>query len=424
MIAFLWKGLLRDRTRSLFPVLITASGVALSVLAVAWIDGILNDTIETAARFKNGHLKIQTRALREERYPNLIELGLTNVTELQQQLEREFPTLTWKARIQFGGLLDIPDEKGETRFQVPVVGLAADLLSSGSPEPANLNLKQAVIEGRLPQSPTEILLSHELLQKLGLPLGQQATLISSDMNGSLALHNFVIVGTLSFGVKAMDRGAMVADLAGIRQALAMDDAATELFGFFREGFYDRPTAVRIKTVFNQRQTKTDGEFTPIMITLEDQDSLGETIGSIDAIFSVIIVLFVFIVSIVLWNAGLMNGIRRYGEIGIRLAIGESKPHLYLSLILEALLIGLTAYLIGTALGLIPAWYLQTYVVDFGYLMEGSSLLMSNVMRAQITPVSFWVGLIPGVISPIIGAAVSGLGVLRRDTSRLFKELEN
>ena len=39
-----------------------------------------------------------------------------------------------------------------------------------------------------------------------------------------------------------------------------------------------------------------------------------------------IMVFVFSVamSLVLWNAGLLGGLRRYGEFGMRLAIGEEK----------------------------------------------------------------------------------------------------
>lgn len=43
--------------------------------------------------------------------------------------------------------------------------------------------------------------------------------------------------------------------------------------------------------------------------------------------------------IVLWNMGIMSGLRRYGEMGIRLAMGETKGQVYQSLILESVIIG-------------------------------------------------------------------------------------
>ncbi|MBU2647575.1 FtsX-like permease family protein [bacterium] len=423
MIRFLLKGLLRDRSRSLFPILITASGVAITVLVFAWVGGILHDTVETAARFKTGHVKVRTRALNEQRYPNIMELVLTDAGTIQRKLQTDFPRMIWKSRIQFGGLLDIPDKNGETAAQAPVAGLGADLTSPDSPEIRNLNLKQALIKGALPRQPGEILLSDALFEKLALGLGQNVTYIGSDMNGSMVFHNFTIAGTVRFGIRVMDRGAIIADLADMRQALNMMDATTEIFGFFEDGFYHPEKAAAIKTAFNSAYLAATDIFTPVMVTLEDQDDLGEMLSYMNSIFSAILIIFIFVISIVLWNAGLMNGIRRYGEIGIRLAIGESKTSLYWSMIVEAVLLGVASYLLGTILGLIPAYYLQVHGVDFGYFMQNSSYMMNNIMRARISPINFWIGIVPGVVAPFIGAVISGLAIFKRETAQLFKELE-
>jgi len=423
MIQFLLKGLLRDRSRSLFPILITSSGVAITVLIFAWMGGLMNDMVETSARFSAGHLKVQTRALKEQRYPNVMELVLTDSKRIQEKLNSDYPRLTWKSRIQFGGLLDIPDKNGETEAQAPVVGMGVDLTSPDPSEIHNLNLNKALVKGALPQKSGDILLSDNLFEKLGLSLRQKVTLIGSDMNGSMVFYNFNISGTVRFGIKQMDRGAMIADIKDIRQALNMMDATTEILGFYKDGFYESQKAQGVKESFNQPYTSASDIFTPIMTTLEDQGDLGEMITYIDTIYSGILMIFIFIISIVLWNAGLMNGIRRYGEIGIRLAIGESKTHLYWSLIIEALMLGLISYILGTALGLIPAYYLQVHGVDMSAFMQNSNYIMSNVMRARITPVIFWIGVIPGIFAPFIGAAISGIGIFKRETAQLFKELD-
>ena len=51
----------------------------------------------------------------------------------------------------------------------------------------------------------------------------------------------------------------------------------------------------------------------------EREGLGETLNMANAIGSSIVALFVLVMSIVLWNAGLMSGLRRYGEFGVRLA---------------------------------------------------------------------------------------------------------
>ena len=117
MIKFLLKGLVRDRSRSLFPILIVTIGVALTVFVHAWMAGYLDELIQTNARFNTGHVKITTRAQTEQSGQISNELALIGVDSLILALNKNFPDLYWTPRIHFGGLLDIPDKNGETKKQ-------------------------------------------------------------------------------------------------------------------------------------------------------------------------------------------------------------------------------------------------------------------------------------------------------------------
>jgi putative ABC transport system permease protein len=128
-------------------------------------------------------------------------------------------------------------------------------------------------------------------------------------------------------------------------------------------------------------------------------------------------------SLVLWNTGLMSGIRRYGEIGVRLAIGESKGQVYRCLLYESFLVGTVGSLIGTAIGLGFSYYLQEVGLDISGMMKGSTVIMADIMRAKITPASYYIGFAPGLLATFLGSAISGIGVFKRQTAQLFKELE-
>jgi putative ABC transport system permease protein len=115
MISFLLKGILRDRQRSLFPITIVSIGVMLTVFIYCWISGVLGEIIDTSAAFSTGHVKIMSRAYAENvgQIPN--DLALTGVESLIGDLRQDYPNINWVKRIHFGGLLDAPDEMGETR---------------------------------------------------------------------------------------------------------------------------------------------------------------------------------------------------------------------------------------------------------------------------------------------------------------------
>jgi len=423
MMRFLLKGLMRDRSRSLFPVLIVSLGVMLTVFLHTWIEGTMGDMIRSNANFSTGHVKIMSKAYAENEAQLPNDLALLGVEELLGKLRQRHPEMAWVERIRFGGLLDIPDEQGETRTQGPATGLAVDLLSPRSPEITILNIKESLVRGRLPAKAGEILVGDDFARQLKAAAGDPATLVSSTMHGSMSMQNFTIVGTIRFGISAMDKGALVADVTDIRHALDMRDAAGELLGYFRDDIYHNAAATRLVREFNGKHHNPDDPYGPVMIALRDQNGLGDylNMGRYYAVIATTV--FVIAMSIVLWNVGLIGGLRRYGEVGLRLAIGENKSHVYGSIMIEAFIVGVIGSCIGTAVGLGLAMYLQTHGLDIGAMLKNSSMMMPNVMRAQITGTTYYIGFIPGLFSTVLGAALSGIGVYRRQTAQLFKELE-
>ena len=423
MIKFLMKGLIRDKSRSRVPVTVVALGVMLTVLLHAYIKGFMGDTIEMNARFSNGHLKVMTRAYSENSGQNPNDLALLGASALLEQLQKQFPQMDWAERIQFGGLIDVPDKNGETMTQGPAMGIGLDLLGTGTKEPGRLNLAKSLVSGKMPQKPGEVLLSHEFSKKLKVNPGDKITLIGSTMNNSMSIYNLTVAGTVSFGNDILDRGAIITDLEDARNALDMQDATGEILGFFRDGFYDEASADIISETFNSAFKGSDDEFTPVMKTLSQQGSMGQYVKMADYWANYIAVIFIFAMSLVLWNAGLLGGLRRYGEVGIRLAMGEEKGHVFRTLIYESIMIGFAGSVIGTMAGLFFAWLIQKYGIDISGMMKGSSIMMPSVIRARISPSDYYLGFIPGLVSTVLGTMLSGTGIYRRQTARLFKELE-
>jgi putative ABC transport system permease protein len=423
MIRFLFKGLLRDRNRSLLPALVVTAGVALTVLMHCYFTGILGDSIEFAAKYSSGHVKIMTRAYAEnkEQMPN--DLALLGASELISNLHNDYPTMEFVERINFGGLLDSPDENGETKKQGIVSGMAVDLLSKNSKEIERLNLEGALRKGRFPEMPDEVLLSDELAGKLEVGPGDKVTLITSTMYGGMSIQNFVVAGTIEFGVEFMDRSGMVADITGIQDALDMYDACGEILGFLGSKNYDDLAAMNVEKTFNDKYSDPDDEFSPVMVRLKNENLMSGYFEFVDSFVGIIIAVFILAMSIVLWNTGLIGGLRRYGEIGVRLAIGEGKGHIYRSMIYEAILIGIVGSFFGTLIGLGFSYWLQETGINIGDMMKNSKMMMPSVFRANITTPAYYLGFIPGLFSVVLGTMLSGIGIYRRKTAQLFKELE-
>jgi putative ABC transport system permease protein len=144
---------------------------------------------------------------------------------------------------------------------------------------------------------------------------------------------------------------------------------------------------------------------------------------ISKVGGLVVFVFVLSMSLVFWNAGLLGGLRRYIEFGTRLAIGEDYSHIYRTMIYESVLIGIAGSITGTIVGLSLSLYLQNHGIDIGSMMKSSSIMMPAVFHARITAPAFFIGFIPGLLSTIAGTALSGIGIYKRKTAQLFKELE-
>ncbi|WP_282038761.1 ABC transporter permease [Saccharicrinis aurantiacus] len=422
MIQFLFKGILRDKSRSLLPVIIISIGVFLTIFMSGWMKGIFTDMIDLNAKFTTGHVKVMTQAYaeNEKQLPN--DLALMDANQWVSILQKENSEMEWVQRIHFGGLLDVPDSNGETRAQGLAIGKAIDLLSPNSHEANRMNITKSLVKGSLPSKNGQALISNDFAERFRVNVGDDITLFGSTMHGSMTFQTFKVSGTLNFGMSALDRGAIIIDISDAQQALDMLDVTSEILGYFN-GDYNDNQAELIKTNFNNKYTKADDEYSPQMYKLTDQGGLKEMLMQAENMTSIMVFIFIVAMSIVLWNTGLLGGLRRYSEYGVRLALGEEKSHIYKTILYEAIIIGSIGSVVGTIFGLGACFYLQENGIDFSDLMKNVDMMMPPVYRAIVTPDLFYIGFIPGLFAMTLGNALAGYSIYKRKTATLFKELE-
>ena len=423
MIKFIIKGILRDKSKSLIPIAVISVGVMVTVMMSGFLNGIFSDVINQNAKLDTGHVKIMTKPYSEnkEQLPN--DLALLEINELIDSLNLNYPDLIWTPRIKFGGIMDVPDALGNTKSQGPGMGLAMSLQNKESGELQRLQLNKSLKKGRLPKQSGEIVLSDDYADKLNISPGEKITFFGTTMEGSMVFQSFEMTGTVKFGSPLMDKGTFIIDIIDAQNMLDMENGTGELLGYFKDERYDDQKALIVSENFNAKFQESEDEYAPVMVTLKDQNGLRESLDMGDAFSGIFIFIFILAMSLVLWNTGLIGGLRRYNEFGIRLALGESKDNVFKLLLIEASVIGSIGSIIGTILGLIFCYYLQEVGIDISDDTANSTIIMPSVMRAYITPNLFFIGFIPGLFSMLFGTALAGRGIYKRETARLFKELE-
>ena len=163
-----------------------------------------------------------------------------------------------------------------------------------------------------------------------------------------------------------------------------------------------------------------------MLALRDSNQMGTIVDFSNVIMSIILGLFLIVVTLVLWNMGIMSGLRRYGEIGMRLAIGETKGHVFKSMVIESVIIGFFSSIMGTTLGILLTSYLQKVGIDYSKAIDSlnsSNFAIPNIFYPQVTPDLFYIGFIPGILATVFGTMLAGRAIYKREMAQLFKELE-
>ena len=386
------------------------------------MNGMFRDT----AVISSGHVKIMTHAYQKESQLLPNDLALMNVGEIVEILHLVYPDYFWSPKISFAGLLDLPDEQGETKSQGPVMAYGIDFLSDNSRQHELWELEKRIVTGRMIQKSDDALVGHKLADKLGLSLGDRVTYIGTTMNNAFTTFNFTVVGTFNLGMGPLDKQMMLVDIEGARQALDMEDAASEILGFTHDLYYNDDNAITIRNEFNANHSDTTDIFRSSMIALRDANQMGTMIDFVDWSVFIILGIFLSIAMIVLWNMGIMSGLRRYGEIGVRLAMGETKGQVYRSLILESVIIGTIGTIVGTLIGLPLTYYVQEVGIDYSAAFENlnsTTMIMSTVFYTKVTPDLYYIGIIPGVLATVFGTMLAGRAIYKREMAQLFKELE-
>ena len=426
MINFLFKGLIRDRSRSFFPLIIITAIVSIIIFFSWFLNGIYNSLFFNTALVNSGHIKVVTHAynLEYQLLPN--DLAILESDKLIDNLDKQYQEYMWTPRITFAGLLDVPDNNGETLTQSPVFALGVDFLSNNSTQFEVWNLHDKITKGKVFLNENEILLSEKLAERLNISPGNVVTFIGSTMDGAFSTYNFLVSGIFNLNLGPIDKDMMIVDIKGAEIALDMKNAASEILGYKKDLFFNDKETVSMRNEFNIQFSDTTDLYRPFMLALRDSNQMSTIVDFSNVIMFIIMALFLIVVTLVLWNMGIMNGLRRYGEIGMRLAIGETKGHVFKSMIIESLMIGFLGSFFGTIIGISVTSYLEKVGLDYSKAIDSlnsSNFAMPNVFYPQVTSELFYIGFIPGILATVFGTMLAGRAIYSREMAQLFKELE-
>ncbi len=352
----------RNTRRTLLTMSAVLAAVAVVTFAFGYINGLLDDFLDSWARIQSGHIRItQSEYPDRERFLPL-HLNVPHLSELLPVIRSHPDVVEALPRIRTAVLAD----NGTDNRAAILIG--ADL----EREVGYLDILAMVSEGRAPQAgEAGLLVGHLLAEHLGLTVGDTLTLLGQTAYRSLGGLRAPITGLAATGVDPLDRVTVFLPLDQAQEMTYLEDATTEILVFVEDFEEADVTAVSLHA-----------ELDPLVpggvavTPWKEQGEIFQLLDMADAIYAVIMFIFLFMAGLIIVNTMLMTVMERTQEFGMLSAMGMRTSHIFGLIISEGMIIGLIGAVIGALVG-----------SGFALWLEKTGLNMSKAFEGMDWPVS-------------------------------------
>jgi len=366
-VQLLFKLASRNLRRHLRRTLITASSIAfgLGVLIFASVlaDGAHRDLVKMAVTTMSGHVVLQGRGYQEDRD---VKIVVPDAAARTTKLAQAFPEGTVVPRIFLQGLLTSPN--GATGVALTAVDPVIETKVS--------DLHEKLIDGEfVGEDKTDIVLGVTLAESLNVQLGDKVVLMMQsgpDVQSQL----FRVKGIFKSGAEEMDGFFGIVPLSAAQQILGITDAVSQLAVVV--DIDDDLESLRARAT-----AAAGGETVEVLTWRESIPDVYEYIVLDDVGMWSMLMVVILMAAIGVLNTVLMSVLERVREFGVMLSLGMSQARLAGVVLIESLLIGTIAGLIGLGFGLAVGYYLVVNGLDYGPMIGAETMDVAGVSMSTM-----------------------------------------
>ncbi|HBX66906.1 MAG: transporter [Balneola sp.] len=340
-----WRNIWRNRRRTIITILSIVVAVILSSVMRAMQEGQYDDMIENTVGTFSGYIQIQHSGYWDDQTLDntlVVSDSLISLIEEEETVRYIIPKLQSFA-------LAAGEEQSRPAM---VMGIDVDK------EQYLSNPEERLVSGNYFDSNSEqsVLVGKEMMDRLGVQLGDSLVVIGQGFRGQSATGLYVIKGSLRFPNVEMNKNALMLPL----------QTAQELFAT-----YDRLSAVSI-ILYDAEKTEETAQNLREKLSTEDydvmswQDMMPELMQSIEADrgsgFILIIILYIVVGFGILGTVLMMISERTY-EFGVMISVGTPRSTIFLILAVEIFVLALLGAGAGLLLSIPIAWYFNIYPIQ-------------------------------------------------------------
>jgi putative ABC transport system permease protein len=225
----------------------------------------------------------------------------------------------------------------------PIQPGGAPTFGTSIPEDRQLSGEGTIREGRTPTGPDEVVIDAQTAEKAGFRVGDDVDVVFEE-----GRQTFTLVGIVGFGETDSILGATMAgfDLPTAQHVLGKDGLVDEVDVRAEDGVSAHELRGRIAGVLPDGVEAVTGEQVAADGTAAVEDAMG--------IFTTVLLVFagvaLLVGSFVIWNTFNVLVAQRRREVALLRAVGATRRQVLGGVLLEAVLIGLLAGVVGLLTG--------------------------------------------------------------------------
>ncbi len=388
----------RNRKRSFLSSLSIFFAAIIIILAWGWIDGMLQNLIDTTIDFQTGTIKIASESFFKQEKFLPIEFYYPDknyfVQKLKEKLSKEFSKINfeYEERLNIACIAG----KGETALATVVNAISSEK------ELAKYQVKRRKIEGNPQVGDKKIIIGKDLAKNLNLKSGDSVLLVTKTYVSGLNGIKVVVSGIVDFGIGAYNKSLILMNLNDAKQlAKLSDNSFTQLLLFF-DVKYLEPVLKSINFLLSDSFKNSNLKAVPF------SEGMGQLYGTMQMMRKVLVLVFIFILflaSFIIINTMMMNIFERINELGTLMAIGTSRKEIFLVNFYEGAIIGILGGVPGSIIGYLITFVMNKVGFDFSNLFSNYDMLMNYIIRPSASLTIFFVSLFISCIVPAVATLI-------------------
>ncbi|MBE0574289.1 MAG: ABC transporter permease [Desulfuromonadales bacterium] len=349
LLTLAFRNLWRNRRRTLLTLSAMVVSAALLILALGVFSGMFKDMLASATEQYYGHLVIARPEyhLRRDLFAHLP----ADIAD-QLPLENEAEITGKSPRLRSFGLLSRP----ETSQPVELLGIIPRM------EQQVTSLQHQLTAGHYPteEEHNGALIGQGLARKMKVKPGDEMVFVTQAADGSIGNDLLIVSGIFATGDSRHDNNLVLAPLPWLQQVLVLPGRIHEVAMVVADPMTAAQIADRLTAALPENIEVLDwGDLLPEM---------REVIAAYDVSRMIVVTILYLATGLGILNTFFMSVMERTREFGILMAQGMRPWTIRGLVLLETLLLGGLALVIGLLCGAILTLYMQQIGIDLsGYI---------------------------------------------------------